>query len=257
MTTRDDDPYRDPVLYDLEYHDHTEDIGWYVALARTARGPVLELACGNGRVTLPMARAGARVHGVDISTPMLDALRARLELESPEVRERVTMSVDDFTALQVEGPFDLVLLPFNALHHSRHHDDVRALLAGVAGVLAPGGELALDCYLPDPTLYQRDPSARYGERLFVDPRDRSVLSSWEQSWYDAQAQVHHVTYVYQHPNGEQDRVVLDLRMFYPAELRELIASTGWTITQLHQDFHRTPVGPHAQRYVMRLRPSRR
>ena len=53
-----DDPYRDPVLYDLEYASQHEDVQFYTALARRLRGPVCELGCGNGRILLPIARAG-------------------------------------------------------------------------------------------------------------------------------------------------------------------------------------------------------
>src|SRR5919201_1392064 len=53
------------------------DVPFWRRLALAARGPVLELGCGTGRVTLPLARAGVRIVGIDRSAPMLERARAR------------------------------------------------------------------------------------------------------------------------------------------------------------------------------------
>ena len=249
-----EDPYREPVLYDLEYGDLTEDIAWYVALARRHRGPVLELACGNGRITVPIARAGVEVHGVDVSTAMLADLERKLRAEPESVRLRVRYTQLDYRKLHLPVRYPLVIMPFNSLHHCMSHRDVLDLFAGVRGLLAPDGLFALDCYLPDPALYARDPDQLYGARDFVDPRDGSRLTSWEQSHYDSLEQVHHVTYTYQHPDGTAEQVELHLRMFYPAELRGLVDIAGFRFEALYGDFAGSEARPGANKYVMVLSP---
>lgn len=243
------------MLYDLEYHDYVDDIDWYTALGQRARAPVLELACGNGRLTLPLARGGVEVVGVDLSAPMLASLRSKLLDERPEVQARVQLHYGSFLAIPLEQRFSTVILPFNALHHCEDHRAVLTLLDEVRRVLSPGGIFALDCYLPDPTLYQRDFDEVYGERVFVDPRDGSLLQSWEQSWYDPIAQVHHVTYAYQRPDGRVDRADMHLRMYYPAELRGLFDLAGWRIQQAAKDFEGGEVDVNADRYVLLLTPA--
>jgi SAM-dependent methyltransferase len=247
------DAYHAPFLYDLENAHYTEDIAFYTRHARPA-GSVLELGCGNGRLTSALARAGVRVVGVDRSVPMLVSLGGRMAAESEEVRERVTALEGDFTDLPDLGTFPLVLLPFNALHHARDHRDVLALLDGVRRHLAPGGTFLLDCYLPDPELYNRDPGGRYEYRDFEDPIRKERLRSWEESWYDPLAQVHHVKYCYRRPNGQVLVMDLKLRMFGHAELLGLIDLGGFDLVHEWSDFEGSPVVARSVKWVLSLRP---
>jgi SAM-dependent methyltransferase len=249
-----DDPYRDPALYDLEYGDHDEDIAYYIQLARAARGPVLELGCGTGRLTVPMLKAGATVWGVDASQPMLDGLRAKLQGCDDAVRLRCRAVHGDFRTLKLIHRFPLVLWPFNAMHHCDDPDDVRATLDHIRALLLPGGQLALDCYLPDMALYDRDPEARYEQRTFTDPRTGGPLDSWEQGWWDADKHVHHVVYTYKHRDGTEEQAHLALRMFELPELRTLLSEQGWQITHEAQDFLGTPLSERPLKWVARARP---
>ena len=85
--------YTDAAYYEHNYSDRKDDIAYYVQLALKHRGPLLELGVGNGRIALPVARAGAaegkHVWGVDFSKAMLDDLRARLKNEPKELQQRV------------------------------------------------------------------------------------------------------------------------------------------------------------------------
>jgi SAM-dependent methyltransferase len=236
-----DDLYRDPTLYDLEYGDKVDDIAYYVEMARRSGGPVLELGCGNGRLLLPLAEAGLQVTGVDRNATMLDDLSRKQARLPAVVQRRIRVQRADFTALPDLGRFPLVLLPFNALHHCADHHAVLSLLDGVRRSLAPGGRFALDCYLPDPDLYAREPGQRHEARDFTDPRTGQRLQTWEAGWYDALAQVHHVVYVYRDHAGREYRVQLDLRMFYPQELLALLDLGGFRVLQAWADFDRTPL----------------
>lgn len=249
------DPYDDAALYDLEYADHTEDIAHYVDRARTAGGRVLELGCGSGRLTVPIARAGVSVLGVDRAPSMLAAARRKLAAESEDVRSRVDLLAWDYQTPGLDGtePFAAVLWPFNALHHCADAPAVTAMLTRIAGWLAPGGRLCLDCYLPDRELYDRDPEGRYEHRTFVDPRTGAGLESWEQGWWDEAARLHHVVYVYRWPDGTEHRTHLKLRMFELPELLDLFTRTGWRVTRASQDFGGTPIGPKALKWVGLLR----
>src|SRR5690349_11372890 len=80
--------YYDPVYAEKP---SLEDVPFYLELAKRIGGPVLELACGTGRVLLPIARAGIAIHGVDNSVPMLNVLSKNLKREAKDVRELVSM----------------------------------------------------------------------------------------------------------------------------------------------------------------------
>lgn len=246
---RDDDPYDLPDLYDLEYRDHVEDLAWYEALAARTPGPVLEFACGTGRLTLALARAGHEVHGVDRSEPMLRRLEQRLQGEAPEVRARVHTAVGDFRNWRGTRRYPLVLLPFNALHHCRDEEELQAVFQTCADALEPGGVFAFDAYLADLDLYDRDPDERFEPRTFVHPQTGERIESWEQGWWDAETRIYHVLYVYERANGRRQRSHLQLRMFDMETLRGAVRRAGFTVLLEASDFEGSPLGPDALKYV--------
>lgn len=247
-----DDPYADPSLYDLEYADHDEDVAYYQSLAWQARGPVLELACGTGRLTLPMARTGAELVAVDRSRAMLAGLRRRLAAEHASVQARVEVQQGDFQTLRLARRFPLVLWPFNALHHCADDDALNASLTTLRAHLEPGGHVALDAYLPDLELYDRDPEARFEERDFIDPVRRERVKSWEQGWWDAPTRTHHVVYHYQSKSGHR-RAHLTFRMWELAELRAAWRHHGFVIEHEAEDFRSAPLHDGSLKYVAVLR----
>lgn len=252
---QDDDPYDLPELYDLEYRDHTEDLGWYRGLAARAGGPVLELACGTGRLTLALARAGVEVHGVDASEAMLRRLAQKLAAEPPDVRARVRVSRGDFLTWRGADRYPLVLLPFNALHHCRDEAQLRAVFATCAAATAPGGRLGFDAYLADAALYDRDPDERVEPRTFVLPETGERIESWEQAWWDPDERIHHVLYVYERADGRRHRSHLQLRMFDLDTLREAARAAGFEIEREASDFEGAPLGPDALKLVAVARRS--
>ena len=109
-------------FYDWDYKDFASDIPLYLELARQYGSPFLEIACGTGRVMLPLARAGFEIAGLDISEPMLRRARAKWEAEPKEVRERISFIHDDMRNFQLGRTFSAVLVPnaslFNLLNFS-------------------------------------------------------------------------------------------------------------------------------------------
>lgn len=247
-----DDAYRDPALYDLEYGDKADDVAFYTALARRVGGPVAELGCGNGRILIPITRAGVAIHGLDSCDAMLTDLERKLREEPIEVQRRATWHRGDFAS--VTGPCGLVIWPFNALHHVPGPAALVDTLTRIRAALRDDGVLALDCYLPDPGLYARDPRPRYGEREDVHPLTGQTLLSWDESWWDARTRVHHVTYVWQHADGSQQRQQLALQMYDLEELHALLFRAGFRVQAEAEDFTGTPVSAASLQWVAELCP---
>ena len=248
-----DHPYRDPILYDLEYDHLGEDIAFYTDLARRLPGPVTELGCGNGRILIPIARAGVTIHGIDSSAPMLADLARKLTQESPGVRQRATWHQGDFGS--VAGPCALVLWPFNALHYVPGPEALVDTLRLVRNALRDDGVLALDCYLPDPALYAREPLLRPEVRTDLHPVTGEALRSWQEGWWDAAQRVHHVVYVWQHADGHQTRLHNPLQMYDLAELHALLARAGFRVHREAEDFSGSPVRSTSVTWVAELRPT--
>src|SRR5437016_12607947 len=88
------------------------DLPFYTALAQRIGGPMLEVACGTGRVLLPIARAGIEIHGVDNSPAMLGVLKKHLQNEPEAVRKRVSLTGGDMRNFRLGRKFPLVTVPF-------------------------------------------------------------------------------------------------------------------------------------------------
>jgi SAM-dependent methyltransferase len=134
-------PHPDPLpsvfddgdAYDLVGNNMPYGLDFYVEQARRAKGPVLDVACGTGRILLPCLQAGVDIEGLDLYEPMLKTLRekaAALNL-SPRLHQA------DMSAFSLPRRFALVMIPFNAFIHNMTLNTGRS--AGVRYVLSVAG----------------------------------------------------------------------------------------------------------------------
>ena len=124
----------------------TADIAFYVALAREAAGPLVELAVGNGRVAIPVAAAtGRRVVGIDSSPAMLEQARTRAARAGVDLDLRL----GDMRDLDLTEPAALVYCPFRALLHLPTWVDRRRTFQRVAASLSPAGRFAWNAFAFD------------------------------------------------------------------------------------------------------------
>jgi ubiquinone/menaquinone biosynthesis C-methylase UbiE len=124
----------------------TADVPFYAGLAREADGPLVELAVGNGRVAIPVARATGRpVIGIDASPAMLAQARAR----AAEAGVELDLREGDMRDLALEEPAALVYCPFRGLLHLPTWADRRRAFERVAAALRPGGRFAWNAFAFD------------------------------------------------------------------------------------------------------------
>jgi SAM-dependent methyltransferase len=132
--------------YDDWSVDMTEDIPFYVKLAREAGGPLVELAVGSGRVAIPVARAtGRAVTGIDSSPGMLEQARAR----AAEVGVELDLREGDMRDLALDEPAALIYCPYRALLHLPTWADRRRTFERVAASLRSGGRFAWNAFAFD------------------------------------------------------------------------------------------------------------
>jgi len=120
------------------------DESFYLDAATSADGPVLEGACGTGRLYLEFLRRGVDADGFDVSPSMLDILREKAAAENltPTVWEADLRSID------ADRTYSLAVVPYNSFCNLREVDDQLAALEAFHDVLEPGGRLLFDAFVP-------------------------------------------------------------------------------------------------------------
>jgi len=132
--------------YDEWSAEMTEDVPFYVELARVTDGALVELAVGSGRVAIPVAEATGRpVLGIDLSAAMLAQARERAEAAGVELELRE----GDMRDLALDEPAGLVYCPFRGLLHLPTWSDRRRVFERVAASLRPGGRFAWNAFAFD------------------------------------------------------------------------------------------------------------
>jgi SAM-dependent methyltransferase len=228
------DPFAE--IYD-EWSEHmTEDVAFYVDLARETEGPIVELAVGNGRVAIPVAReTGRKVIGIDLSPAMLAQARERAGTEGVDLELRQ----GDMRDLELEKPAGLVYSPFRSLLHMPNWQDRRRVFERVAAALKPGGRFAWNAFVFDPMIAarlsgevrQHADSSRIWERVEYVPTDSRIDIT---AWVDRPGQ------------GERK---LSLWWVNRAEWEGLIEVAGLEVEALYGDFDRRPFDEESREFV--------
>ena len=233
--------FDDPAYYDASYEDRTDDVDYYVQLARKSER-VLEYGIGNGRIALPIARNGAAVFGIDHSRPMVEDLKRRLKDEPPAVRKRVQVKRADMRTASLGERFPLVICPFNTAQHLYERTDVEEWLARVTEHLEPRGELVLDVTMPALEDLLRDPAKGYRTPPFTHPTAGRV-NYREHFDYDRVRQILFVSMMFEPRERPLDAFMTPLahRQFFPRELEALLHYNGFTTTAVYGDFQRGPL----------------
>jgi SAM-dependent methyltransferase len=216
--------YRDAALYDAINARITHDIEFYVEEARAAGGPVLELACGTGRLTLPIAQAGVDISGLDLEESMLTGARSKAAAAGLQI----PLVQGDCRDFDLGRRFALIFIPFNSFLHLHTAQDHAGFFQSVRRHLAPGGRLMLDIFNPSVAMLAMNKRGRAVE--FRDPSTGEERWIDEERNYDALSQVNRCTWILSGPNQPNlDVQELHLRCIYPQELRLLAAHHGFRV----------------------------
>lgn len=157
--------YVKPEVYDLYYSWVTEDIPFYLARAREAGGPVLEAACGTGRVLLPTLAAGVDIDGFDLHPGMLEVLKKKAADRgiAPHV------SVADMRDFTMPRRYALITIPFRSFQHLLTSADQVAALRCMREHLDAGGSLVFNLFFPSFERMAHPEGEPELEREFANP----------------------------------------------------------------------------------------
>jgi SAM-dependent methyltransferase len=188
------------------------------------RGAALEFGIGTGRIALPLARRGIRVHGIDLSEAMVARLRAKPDAE------QIGVTIGDFATTAVEGRFSVAYLVFNTIMNLTSQEEQAACFQNVAAHLAPGGCFVIEVMVP---ALQRLPP---GETVRAFTVTASRLGFDE---YDVASQglvSHHYSVV----DGRLEVASMPFRYVWPSELDLMARLAGMTLRERWSGWKREP-----------------
>jgi SAM-dependent methyltransferase len=252
--------FADPHNYDIE--DNTDTgIAFYTALAQATGGPVLESACGTGRVSIPVARLGFAVTGLDIVPGMLALARSK------SAGLPIRWVEGDARTFDLGQQFRLIFLTGNAFQAFLTRADQEALLARVRAHLHDEGLFAFETRNPrwanlEACAEEEDwlASERHtaGRPLFANLETRAEEEDWQTytdssgrdvrvsrtQAYDHVAQILHWTTYRRWREGDQEQTRITriaVRYTFPQELEALLHYNGFTILRQYGDWNLEPL----------------
>lgn len=214
-------------FYDLEHDQFQDDIGMYRNVVEMVGDPVVEFACGSGRILAGLARPGRRMTGVDTSNVMLDRCRARFaNAGDPPILIQQDMATIELPP----GQAGVVIIGLNSLMHSSGSDSQLNTLASAHRALDPRGLLVIDLFNPLLAIHDTGDGRVRLEGTFQNARGESVskFSSQEvdlaaqviqtQIWYDAFASGSPVI---------RHQTSTSLRFLFRSELEYMLRAAGF------------------------------
>jgi SAM-dependent methyltransferase len=225
------------------------DVPFWRRIAAAARGPVLELGCGTGRISLPLARAGVRLVGIDRSAPMLERLRVAAARRRRPAR-RLNLVRGDIRSLPyAPATFETVIAPYGVLQSLLADRDLSATLESVARVLVPGGTFGLDL-VPDVPNWReysnrvqlRGRAARGVHLTLIESvhQDRARrLTTFEQRYLERQ-----------HGRSTEHRFALTFRTLTVKRMRNRLDRAGFAVDRVLGDYRGRPWDERADVWII-------
>ncbi|MDM7913740.1 MAG: class I SAM-dependent methyltransferase [Candidatus Eisenbacteria bacterium] len=229
----------DPLIHDGVFYDAMNtslgDLDYYDGWCRQAGGEVLELCCGTGRLTIPLAQRGHRMTGLDFTDSMLDSAREKGRAAGVDVR----WVKGDMRRLSLGRRFSMIFIPFNSLQNTYTIEDIERIFAGVRAHLEPGGLFLTDLFNPDVNrLVGRDVTPRIWDFHLPDGRRVEIVETCR---YDAAGQVNRVLWSFRIEGQESPMdQLLDMRCFFPQEMDALLRYNGWKVLEKFGNYDGSP-----------------
>lgn len=259
--------YERPADYDLEHVGDTADIDFFLSLLRRLQPRrVLELACGNGRVTVPLAELGATqgfdVVGLELVPEMLEAAQQKRATAPAATQERLRLEAGDMRTWRVaegEPLFDLIVTPCSSVCHLLTLEDQLAAWRCAYDNLVPGGRFCVDVATADLGSYTdswHHPPHEWVE-IDLDTFDEATktrLLRQKTTRYLAHEQLACIRFLYDKFVGAAppERSISDFEshVYYPRELQLLFMHTGFEVETTYGNYQSRPLGPSSPQMIV-------
>jgi len=234
-------------LYHRDIYDRMNtfsfDLDFYRKWCRHSPGPILELCCGTGRLTIPLKTSGLDIMGLDCSDSMLDTARRKAAAEGVDLE----LVKADMRTFDLQRRFSTIFIPFNSLQNTYSVADLELVFANVKAHLSPGGVFLFDVFNPSIRfMVERENERKEALRFHLD--DGREIVVMERCRYDAASQVNRAVWYFTINNVEREER-LDMRCFFPLEMDALLKYNGFAIVKKFGSFEEAPFESGSQKQI--------
>jgi SAM-dependent methyltransferase len=230
--------FRDAQFYDLRDEGYYDDYPLTAQWARSLGGPLLDLACGTGRMALRMAGLGYQVTGVDVTPEMVALARQKAAKRGYPIE----WIVADARNFHLGKQFSFIYMLEHAFQFFLTRQDIEALLACAREHLLPEGCFLFETRNPNPRNLQQ---ARHPEGDRYTTPDGVQIVTTEEQRYDPMTQIQHckIHVTFLHPDGQQEKKTLRvaLRYVFPQEIEALLYYNGFEIRACYGNWQQEPL----------------
>lgn len=212
-----------------------EAIPFYIKQAKKYGGPILDLACGTGRITIPISKEGIQIVGLDFSVKMLEQAKRNSKDNNVEI-EWVEVDMTDFN---LNRKFSTITMPAAAMNWVLENKGIENCLNSIKDHLNQDGKFIFSVFNPNFEIMMRDPSKKYKRKGYPDPDGKGNVVVTETHNYDKATQIMHYTSYHKLKNEEIVKK-LKLRIFFPQELDMLLDYNGFKIDYKYGNFDEEP-----------------
>ncbi len=238
--------YFDGQNYDAENFTVRDDVPFYIEMAKKAKGPVLEIACGTGRITIPIAKTGVDVMGLDYSQAML----ARAKEKGKKEGLKIKWVKADCRNFKLGCKFNLIYMPFNSMQHLHDRISIEKMFSCVKRHLAEKGKFIVDVFNPNPHFLDRDNKELFPVGCYKDPNTGKDMLVNEQYFYDKVKQSSNIIWHYKRGKKPLFSKKLNMRCFFPMELDNLFHYNGFKILHKYGSFEKTKFDSESQKQII-------
>ncbi|RPF50408.1 class I SAM-dependent methyltransferase [Aquisalibacillus elongatus] len=235
------DMYDNPSSYDDEYESYQAEIPLLLKWASVTKGTIIDLACGTGRATIPLANEGYKLMGIDIHQGMLD----RAKEKASRKNLKIEWIQQDCTQLNLKTKASLIYTVGNSFQHFLTNENQDALLSSVRNHLTDGGIFIFGTRFPNSEELLSSPEEEY-VRTYKDNTSQLTVDEYHISKYDALTQIQHNSTIKKNKDSEGEIVQettsnISLRYVYPKEMERLLHIHGLQILHLYKGWNETPI----------------
>lgn len=242
------------LIYDANIYDglntFLSDLQFYKKwLPKNKEAKILELCCGTGRLTIPIAQEGYNICGVDYTKSMLEQAKSK----ATEAGVEINFIEADIRTLDLQEKFDLIFIPFNSIHHLYRNEDLFKALGCVRNHLKAGGLFLLDCFNPNIQYIVESEKMQAVIAEYTTDDGRGVLIK-QTMRYESTTQINRIEWHY-FINGEFHSIQnLDMRLFFPQELDSYLEWTGFNVIHKFGGFEEKAFCDNSEKQIFVCQP---